>query len=294
MSIELPGSVSRATGPGGLPLLHITNSYATVEVFLDGGHISGYGPAGHRDLLFLSRQSRLEQGGPLRGGIPLCGPWFGTGPQGNRTPNHGFFRNAVWELVSAVDDGDAAVVDLTLPASSLTGVPGAEDWPADARVDYRIRVAEALTAELTVTAGSTPLDVELALHTYLSVADVRRVEVTGLAGTDYLDRLDGATRHEGDGPLRISGETDRVYHSTATCVVDDPLLRRRITIAKAGSADTVVWNPWAQKATVLPNMAHDEWPMMLCVETASIGDNHIVLEPGASHTISATISAEHH
>ena len=293
MTIELPGSVSRASGPGGLPLLHITNSHATVEVFFDGAHISGYGPAGHRDLLFLSRQSRLEAGGPLRGGIPLCGPWFGTGPMGNRTPNHGFFRNAPWELVSAREEDGAAVVELTLPASSLERVPGAGDWPADARVDYRVRVAQALTAELTVTAGSTPLDVELALHTYFAVADVRRVEVHGLGGVDYLDRLDGETRTQQEEVLRLSGETDRVYHSTGTTVIEDPLLRRRITVAKSGSADTVVWNPWAQKSTVLPNMAHDEWPMMLCVEVASVGDNHIVLEPGRSHTISTSISAEH-
>lgn len=293
MSIELPGSVSRATGPGGLPLLHITNRHATVEIFFEGGQVSGYGPAGHRDLLFMSRQVQIEQGGPLRGGIPLCGPWFGSGPQGNRAPHHGFFRHAVWELTAAAEQGDVTVVELTLPASALKGVPGAEGWPADARVDYRVRVGGALTTELTVTAGSTTLDLELALHTYLAVADVRRVELSGLDGTPYLDRLDGQTRHQANGPVRFTGETDRVYHSTGTCTLLDPLLRRRITIAKSGSPDTVVWNPWTTTAAALPHLAPDEWPLLLCVETALVGENHLILEPGRSHTLAARISAEH-
>ncbi|MDO4240891.1 D-hexose-6-phosphate mutarotase, partial [Micrococcus sp.] len=233
MTIELPASVSLVTGPSELPLLHITNSRATVEIFLTGAHISGFAPAGHRNVLFMSRETQFEEGKALRGGIPICGPWFGPGRDGNSKPAHGFFRNAVWEVTSASDDGEETTVELTLPPSALKGVPGAQGWPADATVVYRVTVGTRLTAALTVTAGDAPLDLQAALHSYFEVADVRRIRIEGLAGASYLDKLTQQT-HTQEGPVTISAETDRVYNSEAECVVVDPAHRRSITVAKAG------------------------------------------------------------
>lgn len=292
MTVALPPSVRLVDGPSGLPLLHITNEHATAEVFLDGAQICGYAPAGHRDVLFVSRDTRFEAGRPLRGGIPLCAPWFGPGVDGNRKPAHGFFRNVRWELSQAHDDGDTTTVTLTLPPAALTELPAAADWPADARAQLRVRVGPELAVELTVTAGAGELEVEVALHTYLSVADVRRVRLDGLAGAGYLDKLDGRTRTQ-DGELVLTGQTDRVYHCSGPCTVEDPQFRRRITVAKAGSADTVVWNPWAAGAAELADLADDEWPLMVCVEAANCLDHRLRLAPGSSHTTGTTIGVEH-
>lgn len=292
MSTDLPQSVTRIDGPGGLPLLHITNSHATVEVFLDGAHVSGYGPAGHRDVLFFSRESGFDQGTPLRGGIPLCAPWFGPGVNGDRAPAHGFFRNVRWEVTDAQEQDGVTSVTLTLPPAALAQLEAAAGWPADAVAQLRVEVGPALTVELTVTAGKEPLEVETALHSYYGVADVRRIKVTGLEGAQYFDKLSGQTATQ-DGPVTITAETDRVYTSTGTVVLDDPQLRRRITVGKAGSANTVVWNPWVAKAASLKDLADDEWPMFICLEAANCLDDRLRLEPGQSHSTATIISAAH-
>jgi D-hexose-6-phosphate mutarotase len=140
--------------------------------------------------------------------------------------------------------------------------------------------------------GSEPFSYEAALHTYLSVADVRVVSITGLENTAYVDKVSGGTRrHHGAEPLRFTGETDRVFLNTSsTCVLHDPGLNRQLTVAKTGSSTTVVWNPWEGKAAAMSDFGKSEWPRMACIETANAGENAITLPAGESHEMTATIS----
>ena len=151
-----------------------------------------------------------------------------------------------------------------------------------------------LTTSLTVHhAGGEPFLYEAALHTYLHVGDVRRVTVHGLENTPYKDKVLGGREQPGvDGPVRFVGETDRVYlDTTAAVTADDPALDRRLTVEKAGSDSTVVWNPWATKAAAFADFGDDEWPGMLCIETANVGGGAITLGPGQSHTTAAVVRA---
>jgi glucose-6-phosphate 1-epimerase len=142
--------------------------------------------------------------------------------------------------------------------------------------------------------AKTPFTFEEALHTYFAVADVRQVSVEGLANTDYLDKVENFKRKtQSPEPIRIVGETDRVYlNTTSTCVVRDPGLGRTITIEKEGSGTTVVWNPWIAKAKAMPDFGDDEWPHMICVETANVGDGAVRLEAGRSHQMKVRIRVE--
>lgn len=291
MTTNLPDFVTVSRGPAGLPILEVRGAQASARLHLQGDHVVSWVPREESEVLFLSERSRYAPGEPIRGGIPICGPWFGQGRGGDRTPAHGFFRRATWEFVEAFDTGEAIAVDLVLPPDALAGVPGAQDWPADVQVGYRVTVGRELGTDLRVTAGAQPLEFEEALHTYFRIGDIRRVQVDGLAGASYLDKVAGRTAVQ-DGPVRFDGEADRVYTSTEPVDIVDRVLGRRITVTKAGSANTVVWNPAAEKAAATPDLGDDEWVSMVCVEAANCLDAAVRLEPGASHTMSARVSLQ--
>ena len=193
----------------------------------------------------------------VRAERPETPPRRSTAPRGWRA----------WSLEAATVD-TAGVVHLLL---GLDDVAAAE-WPAGARLRYRVEIGPALRLALEVeNRGPAPFVFEEALHTYLAVEDVERISVTGLEGAAFLDETDGfARKREGAAPLVVRGETDRIYDETrATCVVRDPVARRRLEIVKTGSEATVVWNPGAARA--LPDLGADEWPRFLCVESGNVG-----------------------
>jgi D-hexose-6-phosphate mutarotase len=227
--------------------------------------------------------------------VPLCFPWFGPrkDPAGNPVPGapaHGFARLLPWSLDTLQKSPAGLVITLSLRATHAER----ETWPHDFLLRHHITVGRQLTMALELTnAGTAPFTAEEAQHTYFSVGDVRRCALHGLAGTRYLDKVDGAKEKTQDGPIAITAETDRVYLDTAAPVtVDDPVKRRRIRIEKENSAATVVWNPWVAKAKAMPDFGDDEWPAMLCVETCNVAAHALTLPPGRTHTMSTTITVE--
>ncbi len=286
----LPASVRLEEGNGGLRRLGIRSAQGMGEVYLQGAHVTAWHPAAARNpVLWMSRRSVFEPGRPIRGGVPICFPWFGPNRANATAPAHGFARLREWRLVEAREDAHGAV---TL-AMQLEGADVTPDWPFRFRVVHRITFGAVLRMDLEVhNDGTEPFTFEEALHTYFRVRDIGRVSVTGVEGCEYLDKVGGRRRgREGDEPLRFAGETDRIYLGTrADCVIDDPVERRRISIGKTGSGSTVVWNPWIGKARAMPDFGDDEWTGMLCVETCNVDAHACTLTPGASHTMSAMIT----
>lgn len=285
----LPSSVRVDKGTGGLPRIAVKSAQATAEVYFQGAHVTAWRPAAARaPVLWMSRESAFEAGKPLRGGVPICFPWFGAHPSGPPVPPHGFARLRDWTLVHAREEA-AGTVTLEL---ELTGEAVSPQWPHNFRLTHRIGIGPVLRMELIVrNTGPAPFTFEEALHTYFGVDDIRAVTVTGLEGTEYIDKVAGGIRsREPAGPLRFTGETDRVYLDTrAACVIHDPGKRREITISKAGSDATVVWNPWINKARAMPDFGDDEWPGMVCVETCNAGPHARSLAPGESSSMTAVI-----
>ena len=274
-------------GPEGLTHLSVTTRAAAVRIYLQGAHVTHYQPTGAAPVLFMSRRSLFAPGKPIRGGVPLVFPWFGPHPSDPTQPAHGWARTSPWELQSVSrDDADHATLTLSL------GAGGPSPRPADGfTLTYAVRVGPALTMSLDVhNALKTPASFEAALHTYLAVSDVRQVRVDGLDGRAYLDKVDGGRRKTQSGPITVTGETDRVYLDTPdTVTVNDPGAGRTIAVEKQGSATTVVWNPWVEKAQRMADFGDDEWPRMLCIETANAADNAVTLPPSSRHTMRATI-----
>jgi glucose-6-phosphate 1-epimerase len=273
--------------------LDLSTVHSTARIFLQGAHVTSFQRIGEQPLLFLSGASSFAPGKPIRGGIPVIFPWFGARAGDSSSPAHGFVRTREWNLASISQDQSGAVsVVFTLADSPDTQV----FWPFEFQLRYEIVVGTELGISLRVENRSAEsFQYEEALHTYLLVSDVRNVRIEGLLGADYLDKVDGFRRKTQEVPLiEITSETDRVYvGARTTCTAADPGMLRVIRVAKEGSDTTVLWNPWIAKSASMSDFGDDEWPGMLCIETANAGENAVTLDPGAAHVMRATVSSEH-
>jgi glucose-6-phosphate 1-epimerase len=235
----------------------------------------------------MSEKVRFDTETALRGGIPICWPWFGAGRDGVSSPLHGFARLAEWRLVDTVESADQ------VKASYLLVDARPDKFAHPYRLTYEVSFGRDFSAALTVrNTGSSRFSFEAALHTYLKVGDVRQVRLTGLDGADYLDRVAGheVGPHTQQGDVTVTGETDRIYQSTNDITVVDPTLNRSITVSRMNSNDAVVWNPWIDKARTMSDFGDDEWPGMICVETANVAEHAVTLLPGKEHTMGFTLT----
>lgn len=286
---SIPNAVRFEGGNGGLTRAVVTTALAEAELYLHGGHVTRYRPAGQGDVLWVSAQSVFQADKAIRGGVPICFPWFGARAGQPQSPMHGFARLKEWRVERVHEPGDGAVeIILELDADDQTLAV----WPYQFAVRYHVRIGRVLELVLRVrNDGLEPFTFEEALHTYLAVGDVGRVEVIGLEGATYVDKTD-AMRHraQGNDPVTIAGEVDRVYTKTrTTCILHDPASGRRINVAKEGSNSTVVWNPGAAKAKAMTDFGDGEWPGMICIETANVGDERVTVPPGETHEMRAAI-----
>ena len=273
------------SGAGGLTRAVITTPDAEAHVYLHGAHVTHYQPTGQSPVLFMSRASHFAPDKPIRGGIPVIFPWFGPRAGDASAPAHGFARTLDWSLVETKPIGSAVGLTLALQSSEAT-----RRWfPHDFELRYVITVGATLEVSLEVRNRSTTnFTFEEALHTYLSVSDVRAARIVGLDSRTFIDKTASAARTQQSGPIRIERETDRVYLDTLDEVtVHDP--GRQIIVRKTGSRTTVVWNPWIAKAKAMADFGDDEWPAMLCIETANAADNAVTLAAGQSHVMSASV-----
>lgn len=274
-------------GAGGLVLAEIRTPQAQALVSTYAGQVLSYVPhGGHEDLLFVSRQAWFEPGKAIKGGIPLCWPWFGPHPQGGDRPAHGFVRTRQWQVLSsAYGEDDAVVLRMVLEDSTETR----ELWPHPFVVQIEIEVGARLEVALSVmNRDSTAVELTQGLHTYFRVGDAAAVEVQGLDGRTYLDKLEGSAARRQAGPVTVAGEVDRIYLDTPPgLTIHDPVLGRRIDIDSSGSRSTVIWNPWRETAARMADLGDDEYRRMLCVETTNAADDKVLLEPGAIHRLAA-------
>src|SRR5512139_2132840 len=287
-----PDGARLEKGPGGLDRLALDATEGEALVYLQGAHVAHFQPKGGRPVLWMSAASRFESGKPLRGGVPICFPWFGPKAGSPEAPLHGYARILPWTVGAVTREAGGslrAVLELTADAAARGGFPG------ELSLSLAVTVSRSLRMELTVrNLGRAAATFEEALHSYLAVSDVRQARIAGLEGVGYVDKTAGMARKPGESaPVAIVAETDRVYTgATGTVTVEDPGWHRRVVVGKQGSATTVVWNPWVAKAKAMPDFGDDEWTGMVCVETANALDDAIHLAPGASHVMTATLDVQ--
>jgi glucose-6-phosphate 1-epimerase len=278
----------------GLETLLIDTELARCEIALYGAQVLSFVPRSDgRDLLWCSA-SRLQPGRPVRGGVPVCWPWFAKQDRPPGAVQHGFVRTMDWRIATCAERADGqvrVVLKLTAPAD---GWPDGQDWPGTCEPELELLIGDALEMSLhTVNQGDRPLTLTQALHTYFRVGDVRVARVDGLRGLRYLDKLRDFGEFAQHEPWRFEGACDRIYlRSGPTHRIDDPVLQRSIRIESRRSSSTVVWNPGADGIAGLGDVPLADWYQYLCVEAANCGPlDRVTLGPGEETTLVQRIAA---
>lgn len=295
---DLPPGVERFTR-GELEGLRVCNQAAEAEIYLQGAQVARYQRRGQPPLLWCSPSCRYRAGRSLRGGIPVCWPWFGDaarnpeavqrGLQGEPLPAHGLVRGLPWQLES-VELASPALTRLRLALQD--GPATRAHFPYAFALALVVEVGEALELTLEVSnRDRQPFAWSGALHTYFAVSDIGAVSVSGLEGLECVDTLQGWTRSREPGPVAIAGEVDRLYLGDAgRAAIEDRGWGRRIAVEPRGSRSCVLWNPWAGKALRLSDFEPGDYRSMLCLETARALDDFALIEPGQTQRLGVRCS----
>jgi glucose-6-phosphate 1-epimerase len=286
---SIPSHVRFVKGNGGLDVVELQNSSASVRVVLMGAHVLSYKPANSEDVLWFSEKSAFAPGKPIRGGIPICFPWFGAHSADQQKPTHGFARLKPWTVLKTkAEESDCVECTLSLCNNEETF----QQWPYAFECILSIDLNTELKLSLSIRNNSSEtMTITAGFHPYFNIGDIHNVEVKGLEETEYIDRVDGAQGKIQKGSVKITSETNNLYGNTAAvCEIIDCVLRRSIIVKKENSNATVVWNPWAEKCAAIPDMNKDDYLTMVCVETVKAGEDVIIISPGKTFTFSTILS----
>jgi len=287
---EIDGELQFIEIEHGFVYAEINNARAHATVSTYSGQLLSYRPKDRQeDLLFVSDKAYYEAGKAIKGGIPVCWPWFGPDPENRGRPAHGFVRNRQWQVSGSesLADGSTKII-LSITDSEATRAL----WPHPFRLDIEITVGDTLRVELvTHNTGDDSITISQALHSYFRVGDITSVSVLGLDGINFIDKADDSARKTQAGPLTISSEVDRIYTDTSgDLIIDDASLERKISIASGGCSTAVVWNPWVEIAASMADLDDDDYLQMLCVETANAGPETVTITAGDCYRLSAEYS----
>lgn len=284
----LEGHASVEAGPGGLPFVKVANALAKAEISLMGAHVTSYCPKRSGEVLWMSPLSKFEVGKALRGGIPLCWPWFGKHGFDESAPMHGLARLMMWELVSIVPNGDEGTV-VTMHLRDNAETRAYFNYAFE--LEYTVRVGARLGLSMrTLNTGGAPFVITQALHTYFRVWDITRVSVDGFDGCRYLDKVGAGGNGVQHGSIVIDREVDEVFQGcVGPAVIHDAASERSIVVEKSNSSSGIVWNPWIAKSSRMVDFPDDGYKEMLCVETANALEDARCVKPGESLTLGAEI-----
>lgn len=272
-------------GEKGLPLLVVENQRGRAVIALMGAHLMSFQPKGGQEMLWLSPKTALKTGVPIRGGIPLCLPWFGPNTDGG--PQHGFARISEWALIDAeaLADGRSRVV-LEF-AGDETFCP---QWPHAFRFQLEVTVGSEVELALTAenrSAKAAPLS--FAFHTYFAVDDVAKAEVKGLEGATCLDKMDNFAKKQQQGAVQLTNTTDRIYLDVVKSQTVEAGQAKYTITSEAACA--VVWNAWTNDKNIA-DIGEGNHKGYLCVERGDVAERAVVLDPGMSYTAHMTLATK--
>ena len=271
----------------GFTYIEINKAKAHATISTYSGQVLSYRPKSQKDdLLFVSDRAYYEEGKAIKGGIPVCWPWFGADPDDLGRPAHGFVRNRQWEVTGSesLANGSTKVILGMVDSDETRKI-----WPHTFKLSIEITVGDSLKLALvTRNSGDERITISQALHTYFYVGDISKVQVLGLDGIDYLDKVDGFAEKTQSGPVTINGEVDRIYKGvTGELVIEDESLGRKIRIASSGCSTAVVWNPWSEIAASMGDLDDDDYKKMICVETANAGPETVEIAADSEYRLEA-------
>jgi len=264
----------------------INSNSSTAQVSLYGAQVLSFIPSGNEDTLFMSSKSLFVEGKAIRGGIPICWPWFGAHPVDGSLPSHGFARIMTWEVIGTKEEGNEVVLTLGISSNAET----LSLWPYQFEAQLEVRVGQTLSVALkTINTDNKAFEISAALHSYFKVSDINNIALSGLANTTFLDDVKEKEGLQREDQLLISERIDRRYRqSTSECYIKDGYTNTKI--AKEGSQITVVWNPGAELSRQMADLGDADYLNMICVEAANSLEDTITVQAGKQHVLKTTIS----
>lgn len=285
----IAGQLTFIEGKGGIPMIQVNTVKASALISLHAGQVLSFKPAGEaEEVLFLSEKAYYQSGKAIKGGAPVCWPWFGPDPEDKGRPGHGFVRNRPWNIISTDAVGDDIKVTLGLEDTPETR----EIWPQSFILTQEILVSDSLNLSLiTRNTGTEAFPVTQAFHTYFKVGDISKAKVLGLEDCQYIDKVNNSEEKQQSGAVIIDSEVDRIYLGVGnTMIIDDAALDRCIQIISQGNKTAVVWNPWEKISTDMADLEDADYQRLLCVETTNAADDIVQVAPGSECRLVANYS----
>lgn len=290
----IPGILHFTEGRGGLTMIEIENHHATATISPYAGQVLAYRPRTAPDeLLFISERAYYAEGKAIKGGIPICWPWFGPDPETKGRGGHGFVRAWAWTVRGCAQREDGAtVVKLGLADDTATRAI----WPGFFNLKLEIVVGATLSVTLiTHNTSDAPMQITQGLHTYFKVGDATQTRVLGLDGVQYIDKAVGAgdARVVQNGAVTVGSEVNRIYEQVPSRLqIEDPVLHRRIVIDAVHSQTCVVWNPWMETALAMDDLDELDYLRFICVETVNTASEVIEIPAQGEARIGAEYRIE--
>lgn len=288
----ISGQLEFVSGKGDFPCIQITNDQATALISVYGGQVLSFQPKGQaQDLMFLSENAYYKVGKAIKGGAPVCWPWFGPDPEGAGRPSHGFARNRSWQVLATE----------TLPSGETKVTLGFSDtaetqalWPHAFELALEVTVGTTLQlALISRNPSDRPFNITQALHTYFTVGDITQTTVEGLDGTTYIDKVDNGTVKPQSGPVTIASEVDRIYQGVPSeLTIQDTALNRLIRVTSTGNKTAVVWNPWTEISTKMADLEDDDYTRFICVETTNAAEDVVTVPAQGEFRLQVTYAVE--
>ncbi|WP_051229196.1 D-hexose-6-phosphate mutarotase [Paludibacterium yongneupense] len=276
--LQLPGVRHVELAPACFAV-EVTTDRFQATIALQGGQLITFTPTDGEALLYLSPTAIFEPGVPVRGGIPVCWPWFGPHPDDTTAPAHGVARNRDWALTSIDRHDEQFHVKLAGPRHDGLSV----------EISYLLSERGVTCSLSTHNESPRPQTLSAALHSYLAISSAAAVEISGMGNCRYDDKVLHARAIAEPAPLRIDREIDRVYYTATPVTVADAGWQRQITVSNSGSGSCVVWNPWLARSRSIADLPDDAWNHFVCVEAANALDDSQTLAPGETHTLKTQI-----
>ena len=264
--------ITQRIGQEGGQEVAVSHPLGSLRIALQGAQLLDWTPVDHEPVIWTSPVGKSLPGKSIRGGAPVCWPWFGT-REGMAA--HGYVRGMPWTLSDWSATADAVSLSFTITADQTAGQPGA--IAADCRLE--VVMTDRLHLELvSVSRSDEDLPISQALHTYFNVSDIGLVRIEGLEDRPYLDKVNSGAEKASPKAIEITGEVDRIYFESPEPVqIIDSKLGRTLLLSKTNSESWVVWNPWIEKGDKMGDMGPEGYRRMVCVETCQAGPDERVL-----------------
>ncbi|MDF0535385.1 D-hexose-6-phosphate mutarotase [Shewanella sp. A32] len=276
--------ITTGVHPNGLEYIEIDSELCHARVFLQGAQIESFTPKGKAPLLWVSSADDYQPGSGIRGGIPVCWPWFGQHPDAD-WPQHGFARNHMWQRLNSAVQDEVVTLSFVLPLTDADRVY----WPHHTRVELHCRFSHELRVSLVnINQDQHPVTLTQALHSYFPIGDIHQLVASGFKGARYIEFGKGPYDQLQDS-VRFDKETDRVYTALGNIqTLQTP--NGTIVVKRERSRSAILWNPWIEKSRRLSRFHDDDYLQMVCLEAANVLDDAVTLAPGERHVLATEIS----